>query len=137
MDVPQVNLLVIWLAIAGGMVSGAVMGLAFHHAQWQGGYGSWRRRLMRLGHISFFGLAFVNLAFVNLAFIQAVGGMGEPAGRLIDIAGWSLVVATVAMPTVCFLSAWRQRMRHLFFVPVGSALVAVALTLVQVVRVSL
>lgn len=129
MNVPQVNLLVIWLAIVLGMVSGAVMGLAFHRAEWQGGYGSWRRRLMRLGHISFFGLA-----FVNMAFVQAAGFAGEPAGRLITIAGWSLVVATVAMPTVCFLSAWRQPMRHLFFIPVGGALIAATLTLIQIVR---
>jgi hypothetical protein len=36
----------------------------------------------------------------------------------------AFVVGAVAMPTVCFLSAWRDSFRHLFFIPVLSLLVA-------------
>ena len=57
------NLWAAWIGILLGMLSGAAQGLFFHRADWLDGYGSWRRRLTRLGHTSFFGLAFVNLAF--------------------------------------------------------------------------
>jgi len=30
------------------------------------------------------------------------------------------------MPTICFLSAWRDSFRHLFFIPVVSLLLATA-----------
>ena len=39
-----------------------------------GGYGSFRRRLARLGHISFFGLGFLNLL---LAFTNQLVGLPE------------------------------------------------------------
>ena len=51
----EINLLVAWLAILIGLVTGTVLGLFFHEENWMGGYGSWRRRMVRLGHISFFG----------------------------------------------------------------------------------
>ena len=60
----QCNLWSAWVGILLGMVAGALQGLQFDRPDWLGGYGSWARRLTRLGHISFFGLAFVNLAFV-------------------------------------------------------------------------
>ena len=40
-----------------------MQGLGFHRDDCMGGYGSWRRRLTRLGHIAFFGTAMINLAF--------------------------------------------------------------------------
>ena len=60
----DLNFLAAWLAILTGLVTGTVIGLFFHDPDWMGGYGSWRRRMMRLGHISFFGTGFLNLAFV-------------------------------------------------------------------------
>ena len=35
----------------------------FHGEDWLGGYGSWRRRMLRLGHISMIGTGLLNLAF--------------------------------------------------------------------------
>ena len=49
--------------ITAGLLSGVGMGLGFHNETWLGGYGSWRRRLMRLGHIAFFGTALLCIAF--------------------------------------------------------------------------
>ena len=43
-----------WLGMLLGVLSGAIIGLFFHREDWMGGYGSYRRRLTRLGHISFF-----------------------------------------------------------------------------------
>ena len=72
---------------------------------------------MRLGHISFFGTA-----FLNLAFVVSVGHLrlaGPP-----PVASAGFVIGAVAMPAVCFLSAWRESFRHLFFIPVASLIVA-------------
>ena len=129
MTVPWINLIAVWVGIVGGMASGAVIGMAFHKEQWQGGYDSWRRRLMRLGHISFFGLA-----FVNLAFVQAVSHVDDPTGPLITLAGYALILAHIAMPTVCFLAAWRKPFRNLFFIPVSGALVGSFTTLFILIR---
>ncbi|MGI8603357.1 MAG: hypothetical protein ACR2OZ_10195 [Verrucomicrobiales bacterium] len=49
-----------WAGMLAGVLSGAFIGLFFHRDDWMGGYGSFRRRLTRLGHISFFGLGFIN-----------------------------------------------------------------------------
>jgi Na+/proline symporter len=107
----------------GGVVSGALIGLFFHREDWMGGYGSHRRRLVRLGHISFFGLGFLNVLF---AFShQAVGLEAAWAG----LAGRALLVGAVTMPLCCFLSAWRKPLRHLFPVPVVAVLTGIVCTL--------
>ncbi|HMF37455.1 MAG TPA: hypothetical protein VKF17_12475, partial [Isosphaeraceae bacterium] len=59
----DLNLTVAWLAILLGLISGTLLGLFFHREDWLGGYGSWRRRMLRLGHISFFGTGLLNLSF--------------------------------------------------------------------------
>jgi hypothetical protein len=53
------NLLVGWVAMLAGVLSGAAIGLFFHQEEWLGGYGAYRRRMTRLGHISLFGLGFL------------------------------------------------------------------------------
>lgn len=106
-----------WLWFVLGIVSGAVLGLGFAKADFMGGYDSWRRRLARLGHISFFGTGgLVLAAALSAAALQAIGAPVSERG--LRVAGGSLVVGAVAMPTVCFLSAWRKPWRHVFFVPV-------------------
>jgi hypothetical protein len=115
----ELNILVAWLGILCGVLGGVVQGLLFHRDDWLGGYGSWARRLMRLGHVSFFGIA-----FLNLAFAWTVGQAGwRPAH---DAPGIALAAAEGLMPLVCFLAAWRQPMRRLFFLPVGCVLFAAA-----------
>ncbi|HLY41247.1 MAG TPA: hypothetical protein VKR52_08530 [Terracidiphilus sp.] len=106
------NLLAGWLGMLGGVVSGAVVGVFFHREDWMGGYASYRRRLTRLGHISFFGLGFLNLMFAATA-----GQLALP-GAWLATASWALVIGAAAMPVCCFLSAWRKSFRHLFPVPV-------------------
>ncbi len=113
----DINLTTAWLAILAGLITGTASGLFFHDQSWMGGYGSWRRRIMRLGHISFFGTA-----FLNLAFVLSVGHLhlaGPP-----PVASAGFVIGAVAMPAVCFLSAWRESFRYLFFIPVASLIVA-------------
>ena len=115
---PDLNITVAWIGILCGVAGGAAQGLFFHRDEWLGGYGSWRRRLMRLGHISFFGIAFLNLAF---AVTAAQPGWAPRSA----VPGLALVAAQGLMPLTCYLAAWRKPLRHAFFVPVGCVLVAV------------
>ena len=115
----ELNILAAWVGILAGVLVGVAQGLMFHKEDWLGGYGSWRRRLMRLGHVSFFGIAFLNLAF---AWTVRQSGW-RPAS---DAPGMALAAAELLMPLVCYLAAWRQPMRRLFFAPVACVLFAVA-----------
>jgi hypothetical protein len=115
----EINLLVAWFSILIGLGTGTVLGLFFHDENWLGGYGSWRRRMVRLGHISFFGTGFLNLAFVMS--VRYVNLEVPP-----PLASAGFVVGALAMPLVCFLSAWRDSFRYFFFIPVGSLITASA-----------
>lgn len=131
--IPQVNFIAAWVGITLGIVSGIVMGLRFHHDDWLGGYATWPRRMIRLGHISFFGLAFVNLAFA--LSMQRFGNF-DPNGEVapivtpcIGLAGWLFTLAAVLMPLICYLSAWRKPIRSFFALPAGALLGGVLATL--------
>jgi hypothetical protein len=118
----QINLFAAWVGILAGFVGGALHGLFFHREDWLGGYNSWSRRLTRLGHISFFGLAFINLAYA----------LSVRALELEDPNPWPsrlFIVGAIAMPTVCYLSAWKKPFRHLFFIPVVSLAAGAAIFL--------
>ena len=112
-----------WIGMLGGVVSGAVIGLFFHREDWMGGYQSFRRRLTRLGHISFFGLAFVNISFAATHHIVTI------ASPWSGYAGVAFTVGALAMPTFCFLTAWRKPFRHGFFIPVSGVLLGIVFTL--------
>lgn len=109
-----------WIWILIGLISGAVVGLFFYDANWLGGYSSWRRRMVRLGHISFLGTGLLNLGF---AFTVAVKPGDPPA----PLASWLFILGAVTMPLVCFLSAWKDRFRYLFVIPVASLTGAAAM----------
>lgn len=108
-----------WTGMLAGVMSGAVIGLFFHREEWMGGYQSYRRRLTRLGHISFFGLGFVNFMF---AFTHHLARLEEGYAQA---AATGLVLAAVTMPACCFLSAWRKPLRHFFPIPVAGALTGI------------
>ncbi len=121
-----VNLQAAWVGILLGFVAGALPGLFFHQEDWLGGYGSWRRRMLRLAHISFFGIGIINAIFA-LTLKGLTAGAAEPASMV-----WPsrlLLAGAVAMPAVCYLSAWRPGFRHLFCIPVGCLLVGVSMFL--------
>ena len=113
----QINLYFAWVWMLAGMLSGAVMGLFFYRSDWLGGFASWPRRMVRLGHIAFFGTG-----LLNLGFALSVGHMVRTAesDALLAAASVLLIVGAVTMPAVCFGSAWRSSVRHLFFIPVLS-----------------
>lgn len=109
------NVLFAWSWVLCGLISGTAIGLFFHRQDWLGGYASWQRRMVRLGHISFLGTGLLNLGYGLCVVVQEV----SPQPRLASAA---FIVGAVTMPLVCFLSAWNDRWRHLFFIPVASLL---------------
>lgn len=117
-----INLYAAWFGFLLGCLGGMIPGLFFHRENWLGGYSSWRRRMIRLGHISFFGIGLLNLSFALTARTLGMGsGLAVPATLLI--------VGAVSMPLVCYFSAWRSSFRNLFFIPASSVTLGIAYTL--------
>ena len=114
----MINLQAAWIGILLGCLAGAVPGLFFHKDDWQGGYASWRRRMIRLAHIAFFGIGIINLSF----FLTA-RALGLDDG--LQAASFLLILGAVAMPLICYLSAWKMFFRHLFFIPALSVTLGV------------
>ena len=96
-----------WILILSGFGTGALLGLRFHEEGMAGGYGSFRRRTMRLGHV----------ALVALGMLQLLVSAGPPEARSVASSAM-LLAGSVAMPAVCFLTAWRPGLRRLFPLPV-------------------
>ncbi len=119
------HLVIAWVAILVGLLTGTAIGLHFHREEWLGGYDSWRRRLVRLGHIALLGTGLLNLAFVETVEAAALREVPKLPSVL-------FILGTVSMPSVCFLAAWRKPLRRLFFIPVLSLIGAAGATLVQV-----
>ena len=120
--IARLNLLAGWAGFLAGVAAGAVPGLFFGKEGWLGGYGSWRRRLVRLAHVAFFGLGILNVLFALSC--TALGLAETPALR------WSsalLLAGAISLPATCYLAAWRQPLRHLFPLPVSCVAAGVAL----------
>jgi hypothetical protein len=111
--VQELNLCFGWIWITFGLISGTIVGIYFHDPNWLGGYASWRRRMVRLGHISFLGTGLLNIGFAATISIR-------PDVSPWSLTAWLFLVGAVAMPSVCFLAAWRDEFRYLFFIPVTS-----------------
>jgi len=116
MDIAMLNLQAGWIGFIGGAVTGSMLGLFFHGNDWLGGYASFRRRMFRLGHISFFGLGFINILFA-LTYPHL-----EMTSFQKQMASYGLISGAIWMPIVCYLSGWKDFFRHIFFIPVVSLL---------------
>jgi hypothetical protein len=122
------NLVLAWLWILLGFTSGMVLGMFFYRENWLGGYGSHKRRMYRLGHISFFGLGAVNLLFWLTVknFLLA----GSP----VHFASLAFIVGAVTMPLCCLVMAHFPKAHLLFAIPVVSLITGGILTLLEVIK---
>jgi hypothetical protein len=118
----MLNLGLAWLWIVLGIGSGCLLGWRFHQESWLGGYGSLRRRLYRLGHISFFGLALLNLVFYFTARELDLGSW------LGTIGSWGFALGAITMPLCCLVMAHWPKWHLLFAVPVSSLATAALAT---------
>lgn len=123
----ETNLVFGWVWIVVGLASGAWLGMFFYDADWLGGYGTWRRRMVRLGHISFVGTGLLNVA-------AAVSVAARSAPTLSASSSWLLILGAATMPAICLLSAWRDGFRHWFAIPVASLILGTAAVALQVAR---
>lgn len=107
-----------WFWITLGLTAGMVLGLFFHREHWLGGYASYRRRLVRLGHIAFLGMGMLNV----LAAKSLPGALLDPAK--VAIVAWGFIIAAISMPLTCFVTAWLPKLKPLFAIPVAAAITA-------------
>ena len=124
--VAQLNLTLAWIWIVLGTILGMILGSFFHREEFLNGYGSFGRRLYRLAHVAFFGLAILNILFVFTARV-----LPTPTAW-VAVASWSFVAGAFSMPTCCILVAHQPHLRNLFAIPVGSVLLGSFLTLREV-----
>ena len=122
------NLLVGWLWILLGFISGMMLGMFFHRENWLGGYGSFQRRMYRLGHISFFGLGALNLLFCLTVHNFSL------TGARIHYASLAFITGAIAMPICCVIMARFPKAHMIFAVPVVSLITGGILTLLEVVK---
>lgn len=111
-----------WGMILTAFITGAAIGLYFHRDDFLGGYASFRRRILRLGHIALAALGMINILFA----ISTPAGSQSPQMQAASIC---FMIGGATMPGVCFLSAWRAGFRRLFFIPVSALVAAGILTL--------
>ena len=106
-----------FLGLPVGLSLGLLLGLVAQHESGWGGYGSFRRRAARLGHIAAVMLPLI-AGFYALALAQGSGN--EP------LAWWGVRLWTgggLLLPLVLFLAAWKPRLRLALPLP-ASALVS-------------
>jgi len=116
------NLILAWVWIFVGFLTGLILGLFFRREDWLGGYASFKRRMYRLAHISFFGLGTVNLLFYFTVRDHSFSGA-------LPAASAAFIVGAVTMPICCVLLAHFPKAHLLFSIPVVSLLFAGVLTL--------
>lgn len=122
------NLALAWLWIVLGFISGMLLGMFFHDEKWLGGYASHKRRMYRLGHISFFGLGTVNLFFwLTAKNLPALGAMASTASV-------ALMLGTLTMPVCCAIMAHFPKAHLVFTVPVLSLISGGITTLLEVIK---
>ncbi len=112
-----------WTLMLLGLASGVWMGLFFHRSDFLGGFNSWPRRCVRLGHIALMALGMLNL-------IYALAVRGDPTAGLPDLlASPAFLIAGISMPAACFLCAWRRLLLPIYVLPVVALAAALALML--------
>jgi hypothetical protein len=116
----ELNIWTAWICIALGVLLMIVREILFPSVNRLAGTGCWQRRMVRLGHCSLFAVAFINLAYVNSLYLL---GLDPPDldTSLLFLGG------ALLMPAVCYLAAWRKRLRLLFVLPAMSVLGAMGL----------
>jgi hypothetical protein len=111
-----------WSLILTAFLTGALLGIFFQREDFLGGYASFQRRIVRLGHIALAALGMINVLYG----LSPVAGISSFDGRIASI---GFIIGGVSMPAVCFLTGWRRGFRCWFVVPVSALIIAVIETL--------
>ncbi len=129
----KTNWAVAYASFAGGALTGLVLGLwsfdgPFEVPAWIGDYGSGSRRLIRLGHIAFFGLAILNL-FV----VRDIPKFTRP-GRTRRLALGLMNLGNVLLPLNLLGAGAYSPLKYLLPFPALSVFSALTVTAVCVIR---
>jgi len=117
-----------WAWVLLGFLTGALLGVGFAREGFLGGYASWERRLLRLGHVSLVALGVLNiLAAGSLERADLSPGWGR-------VASLGLIAGGVLMPVCCALAAWRKATKPLFALPVLALTLGVGVLVVGLAR---
>jgi hypothetical protein len=118
-----------WAWVVLGFVTGAMLGMGFSREGFLGGYDSWRRRLVRLGHIALIALGVLNILFAHSAgrFVFVF----ETAW--VQVASWSLIAGAVLMPAACVLVAFVPRAKPVFVLPIVTLVTGASITAIVLV----
>lgn len=111
-----------------GVLSGAVLGVFFKREDFLGGYDAWKRRLVRLGHIAFFGTGMLSILMAGTLERQAQAFVGEGIGAWGAWPANAMALGALLMPACCAVAAWRKPLTWVFVLPVvlmGFAVTAV------------
>lgn len=114
-----------WFWIGLGVLSGAILGMRFRDEKFLGGYSTWPRRLIRLGHIAFFGTGILCVLLASTLQRHHLGDFWE------STASWSMLIGAIGMPLCCALAAFRPRATPLFVLPVSAIGLAVTIAYIR------
>lgn len=111
-----------WALLLSAFVTGSIIGWFFQRDDFLGGYMSFRRRLIRLGHVAQAALGIVNVLYGLSPWPQESTSQARAASL-------AFLTGGITMPVVCFLTGWKKSFYRFFFVPVAALILAVLLTL--------
>lgn len=126
-SLPDGNRLIGWASLALGAVSGLILGLWSFDGPvsiplWIGDYGDTSRRLLRLGHIAFFGLGILNILFAQEASRFKI------YNRILRAASLCFNFGNAFLPPALIAAAIYQPLKYLMPFPAISILIALVLT---------
>jgi|GEM_PF-977317 len=99
-----------WCLLGLAFLTGAAIGLAFFQEDFWGGYSSFQRRVIRLGHVSLATMGLVNVLY-------GVSPWPTPYSASASMAGLLFVLGGITLPGVFFLAGWRPGFRLGLCVP--------------------
>jgi hypothetical protein len=124
--IADLSRVIAWCSFASGALSGMVMGLWSFDGpvpvpSWIGDYDSVARRLLRLGHIAFFGLAMLNLFLVrHMPTLDLSNRMGGFALGLMNF-------GNIALPLTLIAAAAYHPFKYVLPIPATSISLALVL----------
>ena len=117
--VGEINIRFGWCWLFIGIICAMCMGLYAFSPQWLGGYASLSRRLLRLGHVASMALPLTNILYGLCIPLTNIPRILKQTGS------YSMIIAAIAMPTVCLLCTFNSFFQCLFFIPALSFVYAI------------
>jgi uncharacterized protein YneF (UPF0154 family) len=122
------NILFGWIWILMGIVAGMILGMFVFNgpimlSSEMMDYTSMTRRMLRLGHIAFFGLGIINWMYgMTCEYLKL---------RSSNLTSWLFIFGAVAMPLTLFFSAFFEPFKYAMAIPAVSIFAAVVLLIFE------